>query len=107
MENTRLTELIKSALKGPLNEATDLVDKHGYQFTRFSMGEKGPGLQITDKLSKNPAGTFIQIPGSKLGFFASALTDAIRVFDDMERQLPVDEAEFTNKYNDHPDLTGK
>lgn len=107
MENTRLTELIKTALKGPLNEATDLVDKHGYQFTRFSMGEKGPGLQIVDKSSKNPSGTFIQIPGSKLGFFASALTDAIRVFDDMSRQLPVDENKFTSKYNDHPKLTNK
>ena len=33
-------------------------------------------------------GNYIIIPGSKLGFFASALTDAIRVFDDMSRQLP-------------------
>ena len=102
MKNNRLTELIKTALKGPLNEATDLVDRDGYQFTRFSMGEEGPGLQITSQ-----GGNYITIPGSKLGVFASALTDAIRVFDDMERQLPVDEAEFTDKYNDHPDLTDK
>ena len=114
MKNTRLQELIKTALKGPveeesfpdltgdgkvtkadilkgrgvkLEEGTDLVDKHGYQFTRFSMGEKGPGLQITGQDGKGD----IIVPGSKLGFFASALTDAIRVFDDMSRQLPVDE----------------
>jgi len=115
MENTKLTELIKSALKGPvkekeetfpdltgdgkvtkadilkgrgvkLEEGTDLVDKHGYQFTRFSMGEEGPGLQITGDYK-----SYITIPGSKLGVFASALTDAIRVFDDMSRQTPVDE----------------
>ena len=114
MKNTRLHELIKTALKGPveeesfpdltgdgkvtkadilkgrgvkLEEGTDLVDKHGYQFTRFSMGEKGPGLQITGQDGKGD----IIVPGAKLGFFASALTDAIRVFDDMSRQLPVDE----------------
>tara|TARA_R100001163_G_C5068102_1_gene207869 strand:+ start:2635 stop:6276 length:3642 start_codon:yes stop_codon:yes gene_type:complete len=124
MKNTRLQELIKTALKGPveeesfpdltgdgkvtkadilkgrgvkLEEGTELVDKHGYEFKRFSMGEEGPGLQITDKSSSNPAGTFIHIPGSKLGFFASALTDAIRVFDDMSRQLPVEEEELDAK----------
>jgi len=115
-DKNRLEELIKTALKGPikekeesfpdltgdgkvtkadilkgrgvkLEEGTDLVDKHGYQFTRFSMGEKGPGLQIIGQDGKGD----IIIPGSKLGFFASALTDAIRVFDDMSRQLPVDE----------------
>ena len=69
-----------------LEEGTDLVDKHGYQFTRFSMGEEGPGLQITGDYK-----SYITIPGSKLGVFASALTDAIRAFDDMSRQLPVDE----------------
>ena len=86
MKNNRLTELIKTALKGPLNEATDLVDRDGYQFTRFSMGEEGPGLQITSQ-----GGNYITIPGSKLGVFVSALTDAIRVFDDSKRQLPVSE----------------
>ena len=144
----RLTELIKTALKGPveeesfpdltgdgkvtkadilkgrgvkLEEGTELVDKHGYEFKRFSMGKEGPGLQITDKTSSNPAGTFIHIPGSKLGFFASALTDAIRVFDDMSRQLPVDESlterilkelrgnvnEQDYKFQDAKDLTVK
>ena len=116
-DKNRLEELIKTALKGPikekeesfpdltgdgkvtkadilkgrgvkLEEGTDLVDKHGYQFTRFSMGEKGPGLQIIGQDGKGD----IIIPGSKLGFFASALTDAIRVFDDMSRQLPVNES---------------
>ena len=107
MKNNRLTELIKTALKGPLNEATDLLDRNGYQFTRFSMGKKGPGLQISDKITSKPGGNFIQIPGDRLSDFSKALTDVIRVFDDMERQLPVDEAEFTDKYNDHPGLTGK
>ena len=50
------------------------------------MGEEGPGLQITSQ-----GGNYITIPGSKLGVFASALTDAIRVFDDSKRQLPVSE----------------
>jgi hypothetical protein len=125
-DKNRLEELIKTALKGPikekeesfpdltgdgkvtkadilkgrgvkLEEGTDLVDKHGYQFTRFSMGEEGPGLQITGQ-----DGNYITIPGSKLGFFASALTDAIRVFDDMSRQLPVDENEPEDDMHDDP-----
>ena len=44
-----------------LKEGTELVDKHGYEFKRFSMGKEGRGLQITDKSSSNPAGTFIHI----------------------------------------------
>lgn len=94
--------IVDFTLTGPnlfqkVTEGTDLVDKHGYQFTRFSMGEEGPGLQITSQ-----DGNYITIPGSKLGFFASALTDAIRVFDDMSRQIPVDENEPEDDMHDDP-----
>lgn len=69
-----------------LNEGTDLYEKDGFQFTRFSGGkEDGPSLQITTDKSQ-----YIQIPGKKLGLFMSGLEKAVSVFDDMSRQLPVE-----------------
>jgi len=70
-----------------INESTELVDKGGFKFDRFSGGEKyGPSLQITAPGMTTISPNFIQIPGSKLGIFLGALEDAIRVFDDMKRQ---------------------
>jgi hypothetical protein len=70
-----------------INESTELVDKGGFKFDRFSGGEKyGPSLQITTPGMTTISPNFIQIPGSKLGIFLGALEDAIRVFDDMKRQ---------------------
>ena len=74
-------------LKEDLNEGTDLYEKDGFQFTRFSGGkEDGPSLQITTDKSQ-----YIQIPGKKLGLFMSGLEKAVGEFDDMSRQLPIDE----------------
>lgn len=70
-----------------INESTELVDKGGFKFDRFSGGEKyGPSLQITTPGMTTISPNFIEIPGSKLGIFLGALEDAIRVFDDMKRQ---------------------
>ena len=74
-----------------LQEGTDLYDKKGLHFKRFA-GKGGPALQITVPGMTTMSPNFIQIPGSRLGEFASALMQAIRVFDDMSRQTPVDEA---------------
>ena len=74
-----------------LQEATDLYDKKGLAFTRFAHKD-GPALQITVPGMTTMSPNFIQIPGSRLGEFSSALMQAIRVFDDMSRQTPVDEA---------------
>jgi len=89
-------EAIKSLLRllrnpGDVNEGTDLYDKKGLHFKRFA-GKGGPALQITVPGMTTMSPNFIQIPGSRLGEFASALMQAIRVFDDMSRQTPVDEA---------------
>ena len=74
-----------------LQEGTDLYDKKGLHFKRFA-GKGGPALQITVPGMTTMSPNFIQIPGSRLGEFASALMKSIRVFDDMSRQTPVDEA---------------
>ena len=74
-----------------LQEVTDLYDKKGLHFKRFA-GKGGPALQITVPGMTTMSPNFIQIPGSRLGEFASALMKSIRVFDDMSRQTPVDEA---------------
>ena len=73
-----------------VNEGTELYDKKGLNFKRFA-GKGGPALQITVPGMTTLSPNFIQIPGSRLGEFSSALMQAIRVFDDMSRQLPVDE----------------
>ena len=65
-----------------LQEGTDLYDKKGLHFKRFA-GKGGPALQITVPGMTTMSPNFIQIPGSRLGEFASALMQAIRVFDDM------------------------
>ena len=73
-----------------LQEGTDLYDKKGLHFKRFA-GKGGPALQITVPGMTTMSPNFIQIPGSRLGEFASALMKSIRVFDDMSRQTPVNE----------------
>ncbi len=72
---------------GDLKEGTELYNKDGFYFKRFSGGkEDGASLQITtDK------GDYITIPGGKLGLFMSGLEKAVGEFDDMSRQLPIDE----------------
>ena len=70
-----------------LEEGTELYNNNGFYFKRFYGGkENGPSLQIT-----TDAGDFITIPGGKLGLFMSGLEKAVSVFDDMSRQLPIDE----------------
>ena len=70
-----------------LTESTELYNNNGFNFTRFYGGkENGPSLQIT-----TDARDYITIPGSKLGLFMSGLEKAVSVFDDMSRQLPIDE----------------
>ena len=82
-----------SNINEDLNEGTDLYEKDGFQFTRFSGGkEDGPSLQITTDKSQ-----YIQIPGKKLGLFMSGLEKAVSVFDDMSRQLPVEKSAFQKR----------
>ena len=76
---------------GKLQEGTDLYDKKGLHFRRFA-GPNGVAMQITTRKLKGGGFDYIQIDGKRLGEFASALMQAIRVFDDMSRQTPVDEA---------------
>ena len=81
-------DLIRAAREiGELKEGTELYNKDGFYFKRFYGGkEDGASLQITtDK------GDFITIPGRKLGLFMSGLEKAVGEFDDMSRQLPIDE----------------
>ena len=79
----------KLALEHALNESTDLFRDDKFAFTRFSMGKEGPGLQVTDlkKLDE-----YIHVSGKDLDQFVKGLMKAVRVFDDMKRQLPVDES---------------
>jgi len=79
----------KLALEHAINESTDLFRDDKFAFTRFSMGKEGPGLQITD-LKK--LGEYIHVSGKDLDQFVKGLMKAVRVFDDMKRQLPVDES---------------
>ena len=74
-----------------LQEGTDLYDKKGLHFKRFA-GPNGVAMQITTRKLKGGGFDYIQIDGKRLGEFASALMKSIRVFDDMSRQTPVDEA---------------
>jgi len=76
---------------GKLQEGTDLYDKKGLHFRRFA-GPNGVAMQITTRKLKGGGFDYIQIDGKRLGEFASALMQSIRVFDDMSRQTPVDEA---------------
>ena len=73
-----------------INEGTELYDKNGMQFKRFA-GPNGLAMQITTRKLSGGGFDYIQIDGSRLGEFISALAQSIRVFDDLKRQLPVDE----------------
>ena len=83
--------LDKLALEEGVNEGTELYDKNGMQFKRFA-GPNGVAMQITTRKLSGGGYDYIQIDGSRLGEFISALSQSIRVFDDMSRQTPVDEA---------------
>ena len=89
-----------------IKEGTDLYDKKGLHFKRFA-GKGGPALQITVPGMTTMSPNFIQIPGSRLGEFASALMQAIRVFDDMSRQTPVDEGRDLTDIKKDLDLVKK
>ena len=78
-------------LEEGVNEGTELYDKNGMQFKRFA-GPNGLAMQITTRKLKGGGFDYIQIDGSRLGEFISALAQSIRVFDDLKRQTPVDEA---------------
>ena len=77
-------------LEDSINEGTELYDKNGMQFKRFA-GPNGLAMQITTRKLSGSGFDYIQIDGSRLGEFISALAQSIRVFDDLKRQLPVDE----------------
>ncbi len=89
-----------------IKEGTDLYDKKGLHFKRFA-GKGGPALQITVPGMTTLSPNFIQIPGSRLGEFSSALMQAIRVFDDMSRQTPVDEGRDLTDIKKDLDLVKK
>ena len=87
MLNAVDAEIAKEKAMFGLEEGTELYNKDGFYFKRFYGGkEDGASLQITtDK------GEYITIPGRKLGLFMSGLEKAVGEFDDMTRQLPIDE----------------
>jgi len=72
-------------------EGTELYDERDLQMKRFASKE-GPALQITTKKLDGVGFDYIQIKGQDLDKFASALMKSVRVFDDMSRQLPVNQA---------------
>ena len=76
-----------------LSEGTELYEDDKVTMKRFA-GPGGPALQITKRKLDGSGWEYIQIKGDELGHFANALMKSIRVFDDMSRQLPVDEDSY-------------
>ena len=79
-----------------VNEGTELVKGDNFTFNRFSTGDGKMGLQISNN---SKIGEYIHVPGALLGQFAEDLEDAIKEFDNIRRQLPLDE-EHGEMYTD-------
>lgn len=82
--------------KTTISESTDLVNRGHFKFTRFNAGPGKMGLQISNN---SKIGEYIHVPGALLGQFAEDLEDAIKEFDNIRRQLPLDE-EHGEMYTD-------
>ena len=72
------------------NEGTDMYEGDKFSMKRFS-GPNGIALQVTARKLKGGGFEYIQIDGSDVKEFARAAVHVAQEFDDLDRQIPVNE----------------
>ena len=72
------------------NEGTDMYEGDKFSMKRFS-GPNGIALQVTARKLKGGGFEYIQIDGSDVKEFARAAVHVAQEFEDMDRQVPVNE----------------
>jgi len=80
----------KLALEHAINEGTDLYEGDKFSMKRFA-GPNGIALQITAPKLKGGGYEYIQIDGDTVKEFARAAVHVAQEFEDLERQVPVNE----------------
>ena len=73
-----------------INEGTDLYDGDKFSMKRFA-GPNGIALQVTARKLKGGGFEYIQIDGDDVKEFARAAVHVAQEFDDIDRQIPVNE----------------
>ena len=75
---------------GSIKEGTDMYDGDKFSMKRFS-GPNGLALQVTARKLKGGGFDYIQIDGSDVKEFARAAVHVAQEFEDLKRQVPVNE----------------